>query len=229
MSTKKKPSLVKPNRRLASNTLKQALHAFIVLFVANRYHVFTVRVLWKVEKNHIYKANEQVTAKRRQLELLLEQNDEIIMFISCITGQEKGASTKRKGKQGKEDLDDDEEGDDSNDNDADLTPSTLDTANKAIYPELTFWIVMEIPHACLNDVQTNLRKIVLQSGLEIESCKPIVPRGEKNKVEVCTAALCQAIKDYNTKYVTDVAKDSAEGFASVSAMYLRGVLYLPLD
>ena len=65
---------------------------------------------------------------------------------------------------------------------------------------------------------------MLQSALEIDSCKPIVPRGKKNKVEVYTAALCEAIKDYNTKYVTDIAKDSSEGFASVSAMYLHGVL-----
>ena len=223
MSTKKKPSLVKPKRRLASNTLKQALRAFIVPVVADRYNVFTVRVLWKVEKNHIYKANEQVNAKQRQLELLLEQNDEIILFISCITGQEKGALTKRKRKQ-EQDSDDDGKSDDSNDNDADLIPSTLDTANKAIYPGRTFWIVMEAPQACVNDVQTNLMKIMLQSGLEIDSCKPIIPRGKKDKVEVYTAALCQAIKDYNTKYVTDVAKDSAEGFASVSAMYLHGVL-----
>ena len=50
------------------------------------------------------------------------------------------------------------------------------------------------------------------------------PEGEKNNVEVYTTALCQAIKDYNTKYVTDVVKDSAEGFASVSTMYLRGIL-----
>ena len=44
-------------------------------------------------------------------------------------------------------MHDDEKGDDSNDNDADLTPNTLDTANKAIYPGLTFWIVMEAPQA----------------------------------------------------------------------------------
>ena len=73
------------------------------------------------------------------------------MFISCITGQEKGAPTKRKRKQ-EEDSDDDGKGDDSNDNDADLTPSTLDMANKAIYAGLTFWIVMETPQACVNDV-----------------------------------------------------------------------------
>ena len=83
---------------------------------------------------------------------------------------------------------------------------------------------METPQACVNDVHTNFMKIMLQSGLEIDSCKPIVPRGKKNKVEVYTIALCQTIKDYSTKYVTDFAKDSAEGFASVSAMYLRGVL-----
>ena len=79
---------------------------------------------------------------------------------------------------------------------------------------------METPQAGVNDVQTNLMKIMLQSGLEIDSCKPIVPRGKNNKVEVYTAELCQTIKDHNTKYVTDAAKDSA----SVSAMYLRGVL-----
>ena len=121
----------------------------------------------------------KVTAKRKQLELILEQNDEIILFISCITGQEKGAPTKRKRKQEKEDSDDDEKGDDSNDNDADLTPNTSDTPNKAIYPGLTFWIVMETPQACVNDVQTNRMKIMLQSGLEIDSCKPIVPREKK--------------------------------------------------
>ena len=146
--------------------------------MADRYHVFTVRVLWKVEKNHIYKANEQVTAKRRQLELLLEQNDDIILFISCITGQGNEAPTKRKRKQEK-DLDDDEKGDDSNDNDADPTTSTLDTASKAIYSRLTFWIVMETPQACVNDVRTNLMKNMLQSELEIDSCKPIVPRGKR--------------------------------------------------
>ena len=74
MSTKRKASLVKPNRRLASNTLKQVLRAFIVPVVADRYHVFTVRVLWKVKKNHIYKANEQVTANQSSDILQHSQN-----------------------------------------------------------------------------------------------------------------------------------------------------------
>ena len=57
---------------------------------------------------------------------------------------------------------------------------------------------METPQACVNDVQSNLMKIMLQSGLETDSSKPIFLREEKNKVKVYTAALCQAIKDYNT-------------------------------
>ena len=62
-------------------------------------------------------------------------------------------------------------------------------ANKVIYAGLTFWIVMETPQPCVNDIQTNLKEIMLRSGLEIDSCKPIVPRGKKNKMEVYTAAL----------------------------------------
>ena len=69
---------------------------------------------------------------------------------------------------------------------------------------------METPQACVNDVQTNLMKIMLQSGLEIDSWKRIVPSRKQNMVEVYMEALCQAIKDYNTKYVTDVAKDSVD-------------------
>ena len=66
-------ALVKPNRRLASNTLKQALRAFVVPVVSERYNVVALRVLWKVENNHIWKANEQVAPKRKQLETLLDK------------------------------------------------------------------------------------------------------------------------------------------------------------
>ena len=83
-------ALVKPNRRLPPNTLKQALCAFVVLVVSERYNVVALRVLSKMENNRIWKANEQVAPKRKQLETLLEKNEEVILFISCITGQEKG-------------------------------------------------------------------------------------------------------------------------------------------
>ena len=59
-------------------------------------------------------------------------------------------------------------------------------------------------------------KVFLQCGLEIDSCKLIIPRGKKNNEDVFAAALCQAIKDYNTQYAKDIAKLSAEGFAAVS-------------
>ena len=66
--------------------------------------------------------------------------------------------------------------------------------------------------------------VFLHSGLEIDSCKPIIPRGKKNNEDVFKAALCQVINDYNTQYVKDIVKLSAEGFASVFAMYLRGIM-----
>ena len=66
-------ALVKPNRRLANNTLKQALRALVVPLVSERDTVVALRVLWKVKNNHIWKANELVTPKRKQLETLLEK------------------------------------------------------------------------------------------------------------------------------------------------------------
>ena len=86
-------ALVKPNRGLASNTLKQALRAFVVPVVSERYNVVALRVLWKVENNHISKANEQAAQKqKKQLETLREENEEVLLFVSCmcITRQEKG-------------------------------------------------------------------------------------------------------------------------------------------
>ena len=80
---------------------------------------------------------------------------------------------------------------------------------------------------CLQIFAASMRVIFTMTGnppLEIDSCKPIIPRGKKNNEDVFTAALCQAIKDYNTQHAKDIAKLSAEGFAAVSAMYLRGIL-----
>ena len=42
-----------------------------------------------MENNHIWKANEQVAQKRKQLETLLEKIKEVTFFIRCITGQKK--------------------------------------------------------------------------------------------------------------------------------------------
>ena len=173
-------SFVKPTRRLTSRTLKKALKAFVVPTVADRYHIIAIRCLWKVLNNDIWRASEQINGKRRQMELLIEQNPNVLLFVSSLTAQEQGQETREN--------DNEESGDEENEEDVHETDS-YDTANKRVYPGVTFWIVVDIPVTCLSNVDINFTKMLLQSGLDVTSCKPIRPRGRNSNPEVFSASL----------------------------------------
>ena len=86
-----------------------------------------------MENNHIWKAIEQVAPERKQLETLLEKDEEVILSISCITGQEKGKLFCSGKKRKRSEDSDSEEKNVSSEGEPDLNPNAFDTANKAIY------------------------------------------------------------------------------------------------
>ena len=125
------------------------------------------------------------------MELLIEQNPNVLLFVSSLTAQEQGQETSEK----TDKNDNEESGDEENEEDVYETDS-YDTANKRVYPGVTFWIVVEIPVICLSNVESDFTKMLLQSGLNVTSCNLICPWGRNSNLEVFTASLCQCIKDF---------------------------------
>ena len=189
--------LRKPIRRLASRTLRKAFRAFVVPTVAEKFQVISMRCLWRAENNDVYRASEQISAKRRQLEVLMTENPNILLFITSLTAQ--GVQEKSQGS-----VEDGESMSESENDDVDQERK-IDSASKRVYPGLTLWIVLDIPITCLSTVETDLMKMILNSGLDVMSCKPIRPRGKQGSLEVYTVSLCQCLKDYNNSYMKELA------------------------
>ena len=104
-----------------------------------------------------------------------------------------------------------------NEND-DVDPERkIESASKRVYPGLTLWIVLDIPITCLSTVETDLMKMILNSGLDVMSCKPI------RSLDVYTASLCQCLKDYNNSYMKELARYSSEHVASLAVFYQFGM------
>ena len=205
--------LRKPTRRLASSTLRKAFREFAVPTVAEKFQAISMRCLWRVENNDVYRASEQISGNRRQLEVLMTENPNILLFITSLTAHEQGVQEKSQGSV------EDGESMSENDNDDVYPERKIDSASKRVYPGLTLWIVLDIPITCLSTIETDLMKIILNSGLDVMSCKPIRPRGKQGSLEVYTASLCQCLKDYNNSYMKELTRYPSEHVASLAAFY----------
>ena len=84
-------------------------------------------------------------------------------------------------------------------------------------------IVLDIPITCLSTVETDLMKMILNSGFDVMSCKPIRPCGKQGSVEVYTAPLYQCLKDHNNSYIKELGIYSSEHVASLAAFHQFGM------
>ena len=82
---------------------------------------------------------------------------------------------------------------------------------------------MDVPVTCLSNVETDFRKMLLQSGLDVTNCKPIRLRGRNSNLEVFTTSLCQCIKVYNNRYIKELASLSTAHVASIVAICRHGI------
>ena len=141
--------------------------------------------------------------------MLMTENPNILLFITSLTAlgvQERSQGSVQDGESMSE-----------NEND-DVDPERkIDNASKRIYLGLTLWIVLDIPISCLSTVETDLLKMILNSGLGVMSCKPMRPREKQGSLEVYTAYLCQCLKDNNNSYMKELVRYSSEHVASLAA------------
>ena len=149
----------KPQNTLRSQVMKNALKAFIVPAFLRKYNIVALRALWSVDR---LSENSTIWKKRRELEVLLLSNDNIVAFFSCITAlQEKKL---KKNHVAAEDSGTDAEEDNS-------------VGEVINFPGISFWIVCEWPECSLQKIETMISKQFLESGLNLLQCKAIRSRG----------------------------------------------------
>ena len=102
---------LRPSRRLTSKTIYNALRAFVVQVIANNYLLVCLRALWDAQENDETLVEQIIPVKRKQLEMLLGRNSDIMIIWSCITGIEEGKAKEKskKSSRTKRKRDDEEE------------------------------------------------------------------------------------------------------------------------
>lgn len=138
-------------KQLRSNVLKKALKAYIVPAFCNKYEVCSFRVFWE--------DLDSIWIKRHQLESLLERDNRIVAFFSCITVTEKKSS---KGKAVQYENSD--------------TSSDEDSQEENLLAGLSFWIVFDCPDITMAAFENTIIKVLLESSFHIKSCNVIRSR-----------------------------------------------------
>lgn len=196
--------LTAPRRQLTSVMLRQSLKAFIVPPVLKSYEVVAIRAVWHTDDDDRRETELHISPKRRQIELLLQEDNRVMLYVSAITGLEKEKPHVKKTDAA--DGEDDNEGNDEENNDRLGQPNC--------YPGVAFWIAYNAPRSTMKDIENQLEKELWKAGLNIYECKTIKPRGKQaaEPIGYATATLSQVIKDHNWPYAIDIAKESTEAF-----------------
>ena len=122
----------RPSRRLSSKTIHNALRAFVVPVISKNYSVVCLRALWDAQKNDETLAEQMIPVKRRQLEMLLGRNSDILIIWSCITGIEEVKAKEKKKKSSKKKRKRDDEGE-TEEETGDEEQGNLEEARYVIY------------------------------------------------------------------------------------------------
>ena len=175
------------------------------------------QAVWHTNDDDRQLPHMQICPKRTQLELILQEDPNIVLYISAITGLEK---QKLKGKKTVAVSNDTENlveelSQDSAVSEEQSVEPPLGTLNA--YSGVAFWITFDTPLCTVCDFENRLEKAFLKAGVNIYECKIVKPRSTKTKnvsdpVEHFTSALSQVIKDHNWPCAIDIAKESAVNF-----------------
>ena len=85
-----------PRCQLTSVVLRQALKDFVVPPVVKSYNIVAIRAVWHTYDYDRQLTHMQVCPKRTQLELILQEDPNIVLFISAITGLKKQKPRRKK-------------------------------------------------------------------------------------------------------------------------------------
>ena len=151
-----------PQTTLRCQPLRTALKAYIVPPFARTYNVIAIRALWSMDR---LPSSESIWQKRRELEVILLSNDNIVAFFSCITAL---VERRKRKKRRYENYQSDDEDDIIDDEDEE----------KVNLPGLSFWIACDWPEYGLQKMEIEISKQLQAAGLNIERCKAIRSRGK---------------------------------------------------
>ena len=231
----------KPARQLNSFTIKQALRSYLVPVFSEDFTAFGMRVVWRVDLLEDTTAETWFPAKRRQLELILKEQPEIVFFLSSVSSVTgiKERPTKKQKLVNKGDFSEppgwEEEMDkfigESDNEDFEASPprepdrdgSFVSDRKNRVYPALTFWVVTNVDYMSVADFETKLRQIMLKAGLDIDHCTPVKSRKKTSTLDAYTATLCQVIKDHKWAYARDLMEKSFYRLSATAVCEYAGV------
>ena len=169
-------------RQLTSVLLRQALKAFVVPPVVNSYNIVAIRAIWHRNDDDRQLTHMQICPKRTQLELILQEDPNIVLYISAITGLEKQKPKGKKTVAMSNDTEDllNELSQDSAVSEEQSAEPPLGTLKA--YPGVAFWIAFDTPLCTASDFENKLEKAFFQAGLNICECKIVKPRSTETKM-----------------------------------------------
>lgn len=174
------PFKTKPKRQLKSSLLKDSLKAYLLPHILNHYEIVCVRALLRSENDY------EVWTKRRWLERILDNDENIVFFISCITAvlqkkQEKKTKRRKKDLTDKQQIDKD-------------CHSSSDDLNKEDYETisgLSFWIAFDWPGYGVKAYENKIFDMFMKANVDPMECSAIHGRGNlfyifyRKKINLC--------------------------------------------
>ena len=151
----------RPHQRLNSNIIKNALKAYIVPPFCKSYQICAVRAFWQ--------NRDSIWGTRRQLEEILNDDERVVAFFSCITAKQQD----QRGNKRKRNEESQWDPFDSNDNSEEEEEERLDS----ITPGLSFWIVYDCADVCSSVFANVMIKRFVDAKLDLAECKSIRCRG----------------------------------------------------
>ena len=148
--------MFKAARELRSSLIKNSLKSFVVSPLIKKFQVCVVRVtcIGNLSKENIY-------LHKRKMEKVLEDNEQIVCFFSCITAMVEKKNTKARRRRNDSGSSEEDRGESIN--------------NKC---GISFWIVFNWPEYGISSFAEHISREFLTAEFDLISCKAIRSRGK---------------------------------------------------
>ena len=146
--------MFKAAKELRSSLIRNSLKSFVVAPLIRKFQVCAVRAICVGTLN-----KENIWLQRRKMEKLLEDNEHIVCFFSCITAMVEN----KKAKAGKR-------RNDSGSSEEDMEESSSNNCG------ISFWIVFNWPEYGISSFAEHISRGFLTAEFDLISCKAIRSR-----------------------------------------------------
>ena len=149
--------MFKAAKELHSNLIRNSLKSFVVSPLIKKFQVCAVRAICIGNLS-----KENIWLQRRKMEKVLEDNEHIACFFSCITAMVEKKNTKARRRMR----------DDSGSSEEDAEESVNNNCG------ISFWIVFNWPEYGISSFAEHISREFLTAEFDLISCKAIRSRGK---------------------------------------------------